>query len=87
MKMFVTSLVSFALVAGLMSAQSDAILLKLSATGDVTLKQEAKGHENPGATYKYLVETTVTDIDNQVVSSTGSTIVHPSSFYIGTYQS
>ncbi|QEN04978.1 hypothetical protein EW093_09745 [Thiospirochaeta perfilievii] len=56
---------------------------RLSGSGEAQIKEEALGHESQVGTYRYVLETTVTDIDNQQVSNTASVVVHPSSFYIG----
>ncbi len=55
----------------------------LSAAGEARIKQEASNHEISGAAYRYILETTVTDADNQQVSSSAGTYVHPAEFYIG----
>lgn len=55
----------------------------LSGSGSARISEGTVAHEVTGKAYLYTVETTVEDIDRQVVSSTTSAVVHPASLYVG----
>ena len=55
----------------------------LSGSGTARVSEGTVAHEVTGKAYLYTVETTVEDIDRQVVTSTASAMVHPASWYVG----
>ena len=55
----------------------------LSDDGSVRITENTTSHEVSGKAYRYTLETSVEDIDRQVVSSLSSALVHPASYYIG----
>jgi len=55
----------------------------LSEDGSARITEDTTSHEVSGKAYRYFLETSVEDIDRQVVSSLSSVLVHPASYYIG----
>ena len=55
----------------------------LSGAGSVRISEGTVDHEVTGKAYSYTLETTVEDVDRQVVSSVGSAVVHPAEYYVG----
>ena len=55
----------------------------LDANGETTLSCETTGNSIKGAPYRYRLSAEVTDVSNKLVASSGATIVHPASYYIG----
>ena len=54
----------------------------LSGAGSVRISEGTIDHEVTGKAYRYTLETTVEDIDRQVVSSITSAVVHPAEYYV-----
>ena len=55
----------------------------LSGSGTTRISEGTVSHEVTGKAYRYTVETTVEDLDRQVVSSRAVAVVHPASYYVG----
>jgi uncharacterized protein YfaS (alpha-2-macroglobulin family) len=55
----------------------------LSGEGQAALNQKTGDESVKGAPYRYTVEANVTDISNQQISSSYSTLVHPARVYVG----
>lgn len=56
---------------------------RLSGGGELSLREKSVGQNAAGSAYDYTVETTVSDVDRQSVSSTAHLLVHPAAFYVG----
>jgi uncharacterized protein YfaS (alpha-2-macroglobulin family) len=54
----------------------------LSGAGSARISEGTVDHEVTGKAYRYTLETTVEDVDRQVISSVVSTVVHPAEAYI-----
>ena len=55
---------------------------KLSAEGKAALSCNSEPIKD-GSTYSYRVESSVTDVSNQRISTAASVLVHPAKFYVG----
>ena len=55
----------------------------LDANGFATLSCETTGSSIKGSPYRYRLSANVTDVSNQLVATSGATVVHPASYYIG----
>ena len=55
----------------------------LSGSGTVRISEGTVAHEVTGKAYRYTLETTVENIDRQVVTARAQAIVHPATYYIG----
>ena len=58
----------------------------LSGQGTATITRKTGGSNIAGAPYYYQAEVRVTDISNQMISTSRSVMAHPASFYIGLSQ-
>lgn len=54
----------------------------LSGSGGARISEGTVEHEVSGSAYRYTLETTVEDVDRQLVSSIASAVVHPASYYV-----
>lgn len=55
----------------------------LDANGTASLACETTGNSIKGAPYRYRVSAGVTDVSNQLIAASGTTLVHPARYYIG----